>query len=186
MRSLRSAPLLALTLPLLALTLAACPEDPPPEDPTPKRLAAPDGWVRVTDPAVDAFAAMRPVDAVCDDAGYFVDPFTQAFEVETELCNYLTVAQPALEALAPGDVVSIQAFHYELSAPAPAEGYLGLAIDGEIAWELAVPIPAPPGPLRGELTIDRALPAGAALQFHVHNHGPNSYELISVMVTPAA
>lgn len=87
-------------------------------------------------------------------------------------------------ALDPGDVVSIHAFHYELSAPSPAEGYMALAIDGEVVWEVTVAIPAAPGPLSGQVTIDRALPAGADLQLHVHNHGANTWELVSVMPTP--
>lgn len=173
---------LGLLLGLLAVA-PACPEEPPPEDTTPRRLADADGWERVVDPAEDVFAAMRPADAVCDDAGYFVDPLSLAFEVDTGLCDYLTVRQPSREALAPGDLVSVNVVHYELSAPEPGEAYVALAIDGVIAWEGA-PIPSAPGMLSGEITIDRALPAGVELQLHVHNHGPNSYELTSVMLTP--
>ncbi|MEZ4451445.1 MAG: hypothetical protein R3B09_18390 [Nannocystaceae bacterium] len=172
---------------LLVLGLgSACPEDPPPEDPTPKRLAAADAWVRVTDPAGDVFAAMRPPEATCDDSGYFVDPFTQTFEVSTDLCDYLTMRQPTLVALGAGDVVSVRAFHYELSAPEAAEGYMALAVDGEIFWEVTVPIPAAPGPMNAEVMIDRDVPAGADLQLHVHNHGPNTWELVSLMATPAS
>lgn len=174
----------ATTLAALFLAGLGCPEDPP-EDPTPVRLAAADAWVRISDPAVDVFAAMRPPEATCDESGLFVDPFTQTFEISTDLCDYVTVRQPSLVALDPGDVVSIHAFHYELSAPRPAEGYMALAIDGEVVWEVTVAIPAAPGPLSGQVTIDRALPAGADLQFHVHNHGANTWELVSVMPTPA-
>lgn len=151
----------------------------------PVRLAAPDDWVRVTQPERDVFAAMRPPGTTCDDSGYQVDPFTQSFEVQTGLCDYLTVRQPTLQPLAPGDVVSIRAFNYELSAPAPSEGYLGFAIDGVIEWEARVPIPGAAGPLSTDITFDRTLPAGTEMQLHVHNHGENSWELLSVMVTPA-
>lgn len=163
---------------------SACPSDPDPEDPTPKRLAEPEGWVRVTDPTLDMFADQRPAEATCDDSGYFVDPFAQSLEIQTELCNYLTVHQPSREPLNPGDIVSIQAFHDMLTAPMPSEGYLGLAIGGELEWEFHVPIPADASVIEEEFTIDRALPAGTELQFHVHNHGPNSWELFNVMVTP--
>jgi len=163
-----------------------CPEDPPPEDPVPARLATAEGWLRVTDPTRDVFAARRPADATCDDAGYFVEPVTQSLEVQTGLCDYLTVTQATLEPLAPGDVVAIRAFHYELQAPEPGEGYLGFALDGRIEWEVRVPIPGEAGALGGEIVIDRALPAGAEMQVHVHNHGANAWELRSVMVTPVA
>lgn len=152
----------------------------------PVRLAAAEGWVRVTDPATDVFADERPADATCDDAGYSVEPLTQSFEVLTDLCDYLTVRQGTREPLAPGDVVSIQTVHEELQAPSPGEGYLGFALDGVVVWEARVPIPGEAGMQDGEVTIDRALPAGTEMQFHVHNHGANSWELRSVMVTPAA
>lgn len=174
---------LALVLGMLGMLLG-CPSEPTPEDPTPVRLAEAEGWVRVTDPAVDLFADQRPANAVCDDAGYFVDPFAQSLEIETDLCDYLTVRQPSLEPLNPGDVVTIQAFHDVLTAPEPAEGYLGLAIGGELEWAFTVPIPSDVGVIEEEFTIDRALPAGTELQFHVHNHGPNTWELVAVMVTP--
>ncbi len=166
---------------LLALLVAACPE-PAPAEPT--ALAVAEGWVRVTDPAVDVFAAERPPEAVCDDSGYAVEPIEQSFEVRTGVCDYLTVRQGALEPLAPGDVVEIRVAHEELVSPIASEGYVGLAIDGEIVWEGRTPIPGPAGVLKGEVTIERALPEGAELQFHVHNHGANSWALLSVMVTP--
>jgi hypothetical protein len=169
-----------------ALGSSGCQDDPPPEDPVPVRLATAEGWSRVTDPTIDVFAALRPPDATCDDAGYYVEPVTQALEIQTDLCDYLTVTQATLEPLAPGDVVAIRAFHYELQAPQPGEGYLGFALDGRVEWEVHVPIPGEADALGAEIVIDRALPAGTEMQVHVHNHGANSWELRSVMVTPVA
>lgn len=172
---------------LLSLLLAlagGCQDEPEPE-PVPVRLAVAEGWVRITDPAKDVFADERPADATCDDAGYLVEPVTQVFEVKTDVCDFLTVRQGTREPLAPGDVVTIAAFHEELAAPSPGEGYLGLAIDGAVVWEVRVAIPGEAGELGGEVMIDRALPAGTEMQFHVHNHGANAWELRSVTVTPA-
>lgn len=171
---------------VLLVVLGGCHDEPAPEEPVPVRLAAAEGWVRVTEPAMDVFAGERPPDATCEDAGYHVEPLTQSFEVQTDLCDYLTVRQATLEPLAPGDVVSIAAFHYELQAPSPSEGYLGFALDGSVVWEVRVPIPGEAGALNGEVVIDRALPAGSEMQVHIHNHGANAWELRSVMVTPAA
>lgn len=167
---------------LLALLLAACPE-PAPAPAEPVALAVAEGWVRVTDPAVDVFAAERPADAVCDDAGYTVDPLVASFEVRTDVCDYLTARQAALEPLEPGDVVEIRVAHETLIAPVAGRGYVGLAIGGAIVWEDGAAIPGPAGVLVGEVTIDRALDVGAELQFHVHNHGANAWSLLSVMVT---
>ena len=177
---------------LSALLLSGCPVDPnPPDDdddtsePEPVRLVEFDGWVRVTDPSVDAFADQRPPDAVCDDAGYYADPIAQTLEVQTEVCDYVTLRQDTLAALEPGDVVTVFAFHDVLTAPEPAQGYLGIALDGQIEWELDVPIPGDAASIEQAFTIDRSLPAGTELQFHVHNHGPNTWELLAVMATPA-
>jgi len=172
---------------LLSLLVAlggGCEDGPAPE-PVPVRLAVAEGWVRITDPTMDVFADERPADATCDDAGYLVEPVTQWFEVLTDVCDYLTVRQGTREPLAPGDVVTIEASHEVLTAPSPGEGYVGFALDGVVVWEVRVPIPGEAGELSGEVTIDRALPAGTEMQLHVHNHGANAWALRSVMVTPA-
>jgi len=170
-----------------AALLGGCPTDDPdpPDDRDPFALVEQDAWVRVTDPGEDAFADQRPADAVCDDAGYYFDPLAQTLEIKTEICDYPTLGQPSLAALAPGDVVTVFAFHDFLTAEEPAQGYLGMAIDGQIEWQHTVPIPSDFGSIEGQFTIDRALPAGTPVQFHVHNHGPNTWELIAVLVTPA-
>ncbi|PRQ01094.1 hypothetical protein ENSA5_27760 [Enhygromyxa salina] len=169
-----------------AVVLCGCPAEPTPEpEREPFALARVDGWARVIDPSVDLFADQRPADAVCDDAGWYLDPFKQTLEIETELCNYLTLRQATLEALVPGDVVNVLAFHDVLTAPDPGEGYLALSIDGEIEWEFHAPIPSDAAEIDETFTIDRAVPAGSEMQLHVHNHGPNSWELVALMVTPA-
>jgi hypothetical protein len=170
---------------LAALLLSGCPPvEPDPDDPVPVTLARYDGWVRVTDADQDLFADQRPSSAVCDDAGWLFDPLTQTLEVQTEVCDYLTVGQPTQVALEPGDVITVFAYHDLLTASEPAQGYMALAIGGQIEWEHNVPIPGDPGVIEQQFTIDRALPVGAPMQFHVHNHGPNTWELAAVLVTP--
>ena len=127
---------------------------------------------------------MRPADAPCDEAGYYVDPLSMSFEVQTSLCDYLTVAQAISAPVYAGDRIAIAASHDTLVAPAPSQGYMGLALDGEIIWELDVPIPASAEVYMDELVLDRDIPAGAVLQLHVHNHGENTWELQSVRCLP--
>lgn len=167
----------------LALALVGCtaPSDPP--DPMPVPLVVMDGWERVTDASLDVFADQRPPGAVCDDAGWNYDPLYMSLAVGTDLCDYPTFRQPTLEPLEPGDVVDIDAFHGVLTAEGPAEGYMAIAIDGEIVWELSVPIPADAAVIDGQFTVDRSFPLGSEMQFHVHNHGPNGWDLLAVLVT---
>lgn len=175
---------------LASLALAGCPSEPEPEpEPSePVALIRGDDWVRVTDPGGDTFADQRPADAMCDDLGWFIDPFAHSIDVTTTMCNYPTFAQPTLDAVAAGDTIDVVFYHDELSTDfAGAVGYLALAIDGQIIWEWTVPIPTndtvAPALIEESFTIEHSFPAGAEMQFHVHNHGPNSWELFSVEVT---
>lgn len=158
---------------------------PPPDEPASPSLVERSAWERVDDVAQDVFGAERPEGLVCDEVlgiGTEVFGSEEVLEINTDFCDYATVRQPSLQALMAGDTVAIRAWHYELTTPAPAQAHLALAIDGEIAWEVHVPSPAEGAFVEGEIAIDRDVPAGAELQFHVHNHGANSYDLLSIEV----
>ncbi|MBK8718738.1 MAG: hypothetical protein IPN32_29050 [Deltaproteobacteria bacterium] len=101
-----------------------------------------------------------------------------SFEIKTGLCDYATVAQPSASVLRVGDVLGIRGWHDELQAPMPSEGFVGVAIDGEILWHTTAAIPGPYGMFRGDLEIDEELPEGTELQVHIHNHGVNSWNLL--------
>jgi hypothetical protein len=181
---------LTLVASLVAILATGCVEPDPDPDPEPEpesqQLAAPDAWVRVSDPDADWFAELRPDDAECDDSGYYYDPLDRTIEIQTDLCDYLTLSQPTRVALEPGDAIHIGGFHDILISAEPAEGYVGVALAGEIAWTLIVPIPAPAAVFEDTFTIDRAIPEGAEIQVHVHNHGPNSWELGEIRATPGS
>jgi hypothetical protein len=166
---------------VLVLVLGGCPEPEP--EPTPMPLVLGEEWARVVDPSVDVFADQRPSDAVCDDFGWGVDPFYQALEVQTDMCDYVTLNQPSLEPVEPGDVVNISGFHNTLTAETPSEGYMAISIDGEIVWEFTAAIPGDAAPIEESFTAERSFALGSDVQLHVHNHGPNTCALVSVMVT---
>lgn len=173
----------------LALAVTACEGDPepPPADPVPVLLARVDGWVRVADASEDVFGAERPDGLTCDEEmGLILEDLGPdvVFEIKTDLCNYATVRQPSLQPLVAGDTVKIRAWHYDLDSADAAAAHIALAIDGEPMWETNVPIPSPGAIVEGEIVVDRALPAGTELQWHVHNHGPNSYDLVRIQGVP--
>jgi hypothetical protein len=185
MKSLR-----ARTLGPVALLFAplACEGDPPPAEPAGPSLVELDAWERVAEVDEDVFGAERPADLVCDVVlGIGTETFggDVVLEINTDSCNYATVRQPSTQALVAGDAVAIRVWHYALTTPAPAQAHLALAIDGRVAWEQYVPTPAAEGFVEGQVAIDRDLPAGTALQFHVHNHGANTYDLVSLEVVRA-
>jgi hypothetical protein len=47
-----------------------------------------------------------------------------------------------------------------------------------------IPIPRPGGLIARQRTLERALPAGAPVYFHLHNHGANSWSLVEVSAGP--
>jgi hypothetical protein len=185
---MRSAVHLAGLLAMLGMLvmIGGCPTpEPIPEPSTPMPLVKPDSWTRVTDASLDRFADQRPPDAVCDDAGWNYDPLYMSLAVGTDECDYPTFSQPTLEPLEIGDVVEIVGLHGPLTAEFPADGYMGISIDGEIVWELTVPIPADAAVIEGQFTVDQSFPLGSEVQYHLHNHGPNGWDLVDVLVTHA-
>lgn len=107
------------------------------------------------------------------------------FQVFTGACNWATVEQPLLDDIFEGELVRPRVWHFELSAPEPAEGYAAIAIDGVIVWEYTVSIPTESALVDYAWTADRDINAGTPLQFHVNNHGSNSWHLAELNAEPA-
>jgi len=151
------------------------------EDRLPLSLVDPHRWASAEE-SVDAFADQRPPEIDCDpDRGMAVEetPWQTRFEINTGWCNYATVEQPILEALEPGDTIEVRVYHFELTG-GPAEAYVAAALDGVIRWEQVIPIPSEGELLKGIFEVDEPVDAGTPIQFHVHNHGVNSWELVSI------
>ncbi len=161
--------------------LAAC--DVPSAEPmlsVPSSLVEPEQWQ--DSPSRDAFADLRPADVECDPVrGLYLQrsPWGDRFEINTAWCNYATVEQPLLEPLAAGDTVEVRVWHFDLTG-APAEAYVGVAVAGEIEWERIIPIPSEGGLIAETFEVSEAVEAGTPIQFHVHNHGNNTWELVSI------
>lgn len=152
-------------------------------------LVAVDAWVRVADVEADQFGDERPSGRYeCNEEEGLVvenvgpDP---AFEIKTDLCNYATVGQPSLAPVEVGDEIKIRAWHWELEAEEPTEAHIAIAIGEHVIWEELVPVPRAASLLTAEIVADFEAPTGTEVQFHVHNHGVNSYDLISLEVLPA-
>lgn len=137
-------------------------------------------WTRL-EPADDPFTdAPEVVD--CRDYATIAQELGQepVFDVETGFCNYVTVQQPALEAVAAGSTIKVRLWHFDLLAPQPAEAHVAVTVDGEPILDERVPIPAQGGLIVRELPIPRDIARGAPVLFHLHNHGANSWALVEV------
>lgn len=143
-----------------------------------------DDWWRL-DAAQDPFSD-RIANVQCTPAGALAEVLAdeRAFGVDTGACNYLTAVQPAARAIAAGETLKVRLWHFELSAPEPAEAHAAVWVDGLPVLDERIPIPAPGGLLVRELLLERDVPAGAPVHFHLHNHGANSWALVEVSAGP--
>lgn len=170
---------------VLALALACEDDPPPPDEPARQSLVERERWAWVEDAADDVFGGERPAGLVCDPVLGITEELLddeRVLELDTGFCDYATVRQASLAALEVGDVVEIRMFHWDLTTPAPAQAHLALAIAGTVVWEELVPSPAAAALVEADIEVTRDVPVGAELQLHVHNHGANSYDLVSLEV----
>ena len=140
-------------------------------------LTDPHAW-SVLEDAADPFADHRPDSVTCPGQAWGSEGLT--FEVDTGLCDYLSVAQPALLPLEPSDAVDIVVGHFPLIARQPAEAHAAVLIDGVIAWEVTVPIPSETQVYEAAWSPTEPVPAGAEVVFHLHNHGSNTWFLATL------
>lgn len=173
----------------LLLALAACHADDGGDEGEPlppRQLVDAYGWT-ATPPAEDVFAAMKTGRTECvpvDDYGGVDLGGYPAFEVHTDVCNYATVSQTLKEDVFAGEHVNVRMWHFDLIAAAPAEGYTALAVEGAVRWEYHVQIPADAALASYGWITEDDIPSGTPLQFHVQNHGVNSWNLIEIVAGP--
>jgi hypothetical protein len=127
----------------------------------------------------DPLLEHRPEQIECENGWY---PESGGIEVDTEVCNYLSLRQPLLESIEPGDPLHLQLWWQTLASVDPAEGHLALYVDGELLWEELVPIPGDADARSLDFASPLAAPAGATLTFHLHNHGYNTWHFHELSV----
>ncbi len=141
-----------------------------------------DAWT-VRAPEMDLFPDHRPEEVICDGLG--IHPEDSAFEVETTYCNYASLEQVLSVGLPAGAQLEVLFSHGPLNWTEPTEAHAALTFDGRVVWERFIPIPAEGWFYPDDVVLEEAVPKGATVTFHCHNHGSNSYRLYGVQwVTP--
>ena len=128
--------------------------------------------------AEDSLAAHRPTAVECPDNSWYNED--GALEVETGYCNYLSLGQPSLTALQPGDTLHLVLWHADLAFEEPASAHVAVTIAGKLVWESEVAIPAQADIFDVLVPVDFDAPAGSAVEYHLHNHGYNSWTLLKL------
>ncbi len=130
--------------------------------------------------ADDRFSAHRPADVNCPDNSWYNED--GALEVETGYCNYLALAQPAKVALATGDSLHLVICHGNLAFAQPAQAHVAITVDGRTVWEQNVKIPTDANIYDVRIPVDFDAPVGSNVEYHLHNHGYNTWTLLQLEV----
>ncbi len=128
----------------------------------------------------DSFSGHRPTQVNCPDNSWYNED--GALEIETGYCNYLSLAQPAKTAVAPGDMLHLVLWHGALVFDQPAQAHVAITVDGHRVWEQSVAIPAEADIFDVRIPADFSAAAGSKVEFHLHNHGYNTWTLLQLEV----
>jgi hypothetical protein len=150
----------------------------PSESGTARTLAALPDFV-FTAAEEDPWAQHRPSEVQCSGlTGWYVEE--DVLEVDTARCNYFSGTAPARVSAAAGDRLRAQVVHFDLVAPQPGVAHLALVVGGRPVWEREVPIPGAGDVIPVEVELSEAVSPGAAVTWHLHNHGQNHWRLSAV------
>jgi len=138
-----------------------------------------DAW-NEQDADQDSLADHRPSALECPSNSWYNED--GALEAETGYCNYLSLSQPSLAAVKAGDSLHVVLWHGDLVFEAPAVAHVAVTVDGNIVWEDSVDIPAEAEIYDLRIPIGFEAPAGSKVEYHLHNHGFNSWTLLALEV----
>ncbi len=167
------------------MVLGACSDEPDSDPPRTGRItltsatawqpveAAADRWRTQPD---DAVALSAP--STCAAAALVTE--SEILEINTGVCNWVTLRQPLLEEIRAGETVRLLFWHLYLTSSPPAQGAAELRIDGEPFWRIDVAIPHPETVYKPKWIAARRFAKGAIVELHVHNHGANSWRLLDL------
>ncbi len=128
----------------------------------------------------DSLAAHRPADIDCPDNSWYNED--GALEVETGYCNYLSLVQPSKAAISAGDRVHLVLWHGDLVFEEPATAHVAVSIAGEVIWQQEVEIPAEAEIYDLRIPVNFDAPEGSTVEYHLHNHGYNTWTLLELEV----
>ena len=144
-------------------------------------LVKPDAW-QILPPDEDPYESLRPDGVTCNPLGITVEE--GVLEVQTDVCGFVTLWQPALANTRDRDLVSLLAYHSALFSDPPDEGEMAILFGEEVIWSVVVDIPGEADVYQEDLETYPMIKAGDPILFHVHNHGANSWKLAYLRTEP--
>jgi hypothetical protein len=128
----------------------------------------------------DSLAGHRPTELDCQANSWYEED--GALEVETGYCNYLSLTQPGKTDIKAGDTLHLVLWHGDLAFEQPATAHVAISIGGELVWEQQVEIPTEAEIFDVKVPLDFDAPAGAPVEYHLHNHGYNTWTLLQLEI----
>lgn len=137
-------------------------------------------WVLVPTVEQDPFAVTRgrPTVHACQNGAYLnLVPGTVELELAECRERYVSLHQPSLVALQPGDHVQFNMSHLMLRPLTEdvTEAYVAVAISGSVVWDQTIQIFTVANAFVLDVPVDTSFPMGSDVVLHVDNHGENSY-----------
>lgn len=141
-------------------------------------LAEAEAWAPVLT-ADDPLRSHRPDAVVCPAGSWAVEDGT--FEVRTGVCNYAAFGQlpvvPVSEDTQVRVVIAHEALWSELGA---ATAHVAVGLGRQVGAEATIAIPSGAGIVELTFDIESTPPPDAPLWLHLHNHGFNTWRVVSV------
>lgn len=138
-----------------------------------------DSW-QLQSAAQDSLSGHRPQSVDCPANAWYAE--NGALEVETGYCNYLSLAQPSRAAINKGDNIHLVLWHGQLRNDEPAEAHVAMSIGNGVVFDEQVEIPSSGGIFDVVIPSPRSVATGEKVEFHLHNHGYNTWTLLSLDV----
>jgi hypothetical protein len=166
-------------LALALLAIAGCSSNPEPPPPSIETLVELGDWREVPRER-DPFVTELDAAPACDGPAFTLEE--QWLEIDTGLCNWVTLVAPARVVVEIGEQLRFAVSHFDLEAPEPAEAELRLSLALCDTWSKHVPIPSAAAVYSEPFESPCAITVGADVYVHLHNHGQNNWQLQELSV----
>ena len=144
-------------------------------------LVVGDAWVRTTfQPTVFEHEHDHDLDEDCPGLPYREE--YGGVEINTGRCHQITLTQPSLIGVSAGERLRIIAWHSQLISEDSDThtGTMMLAVGENLIWAERSPIPGAARSFDLVLQIQVDIAPGEPVRLHVHNHGANAWNLLSI------
>ena len=124
---------------------------------------------------------VRNVGSIRSDPSQFWEGFDTFFN-DHEFVKTIEIGWTTAQDRIYLDNLHLTLWHGQLRFDEPTEAHIAISVGGQLLWEKLVEIPNAGGIY--DITIPATIdaPAGAPVEFHLHNHGYNTWTLLQLEV----